>query len=97
MSDIGTAIWREMVSQFLLTFSLLSTIGLGVWVAAAGWSYFRRPRHRPCLAPVEPPPPGDHFPPGTVSPPLGLDQKGGEARDLLDAAKSRARAEGGHI
>jgi hypothetical protein len=97
MNGMGIALWRELVFQFLLTFSLLSTIGLGVWVVGAGWSYFRRPPHGPCLAPVDPPPHGNHSPPGTVTRPLGFYRKGGEARNRLDMAKSRARARGSHI
>ena len=97
MNGRGIALWRELLSQFLLTFSLLSTVGVGVWVVGAGWSYFRRPRHRPCITPVDGPPHRDHSPHGTVSRPLGLYQKGRKAGDGVGMANSHAQARGGHI
>ena len=97
MNGIGIALWRELLSQFLLTFSLLSTIGFGVWVVGAGWSHLRRARARPSSTPVDAPPNGDHSPPGTAIHPLVLYQRSGEARDCLRTPISRARATDGRV
>jgi hypothetical protein len=97
MNEIGIALWRELLSQFLLTFGLLSSIGFGVWVVGAGCSYLRRPRSRPCPTQLDAPPHGHHSPPGTVDHSLVLYRRGGEARGRLGTAKARARARAGHI
>ena len=65
MSGIGSAIWRELVSQFLLTFSLLSTVGFGVWVVGAGWSSLRRHRQGLCPPSTSAPPFRGESPPRT--------------------------------
>ena len=97
MERVAIVIWREVAPQFLLTFSVLSAVGFGMWAVGAGWSYLRRHRHRPCLTPVDAPMHRDQSPTGTIIQPPGLYRNGGEARDGLGTTKSRTRATGGQI
>jgi len=48
METINVAIWRELAAQFLITFTVLSTIGLGVCAVGGGWSYLRQRRRATC-------------------------------------------------
>jgi hypothetical protein len=48
MDTISFVIWRELASQFLLTFTLLCALGLCACTVRAGWSYLRRLRRVSC-------------------------------------------------
>jgi len=97
MERVAIVLWREVAPQFLLTFSVLSAVGFGMWAVGAGWSYLRRHRHRPSLTPVDAPMHRGQSPTGTIIQPPGLYPNDGEARDRRGMTKSPPRATGGQI
>ena len=97
MSGIEVAIWRELLSQFLLTFGLLSSVGICVWVVGAGWARLRRHRRRPASGPAAALAHRNPSPLGTHAHPLELFPSGGDVRGRLGTTETRARARGSQL